>query len=34
VGAHAHSPKEFIQAAQMPRRAALLAALIESLAAR
>ena len=32
VGGHAHAPHEFILARQMPRRAALLAQLIESLA--
>jgi len=32
VGAHAHSPNEFILAAEMPRRAALLVDLIESIA--
>ena len=31
VGDHAHSPHEFVLARQMPRRAALLAHLIESL---
>ena len=31
VGDHAHSPNEFVLARQMPRRAALLAHLIESL---
>jgi glutamate carboxypeptidase len=32
VGAHAHSPHEFVLAAEMPRRAALLAELIEAIA--
>ena len=32
VGAHAHAPQEFVLAAHMPRRAALLAQIIESLA--
>jgi glutamate carboxypeptidase len=32
VGAHAHSPSEFVVAAEMPRRAALLVELIEAIA--